>query len=99
MLLKVSQFIWLSFGVLEGLIGIRLLLKMIAANPNNAFTNLIYAVTEPFLAPFMSLARSPEANGVVLEVPSVVALLVYILLSVLIERLIRIIFSRPRAAG
>jgi uncharacterized protein YggT (Ycf19 family) len=95
-LLKISQFIWLGFGVLEGLIGLRILLKLIAANPESPFAHLIYAITQPFLAPFVGLTPSPAANGVVLEIPSIVALFVYALISVLIERLIWIIFSRPK---
>jgi len=95
-LLKISQFIWLGFGVLEGLIGLRILLKLIAANSQSPFANLIYEVTKPFLAPFVGLTPTPAANGVVLEIHSIMALLVYALISVLIERLIWIIFSRPK---
>jgi hypothetical protein len=39
---------------------------------------------------------SLAAHGVVLEIHSIIALLVYALISVLIERLIWIIFSRPK---
>jgi hypothetical protein len=95
-LIKISQFIWLGFGVLEGLIGLRILLKLIAANPQSPFAALVYAVTKPFLAPFVGLTPTPAANGVVLEIHAIVALFVYALISVLIERLIWIIFSRPR---
>ncbi|MBI5293338.1 MAG: YggT family protein [Chloroflexi bacterium] len=95
-LLKTSQFIWLSFGVLEGIIGLHILLKLIGANPENPFTHLIYNITEPFLAPFVGLTNNPAANGLVLEIHAIIALFVYGLLSVLIERLIWIIFSRPK---
>ena len=95
-LLKISQFIWLSFGVLEGLIGLRILLKLIAANPNNPFAQLIYDVTDLFLWPFAGLTMTPAANGIVLEVSSIIALFFYALVSVLIQRLIWIAFSRPR---
>ncbi len=95
-LLKISQFIWLGFGVLEGLIGLRILLRLIAANPQSPFAHLIYEVTKPFLAPFVGLTPTPAANGLVLEIYSIIALLVYVLLSILIERLIWILFSRPK---
>lgn len=95
-LLKLSQFLWLGFGILEGLIGLRIVLKLIAANPRAPFAQLVYQVTQPFLAPFVGLTPTPAANGVVLEVYAIVALFVYALLSVLIERLIWIVFSRPR---
>lgn len=95
-LLKLSQFIWLGFGILEGLIGLRILLKLIAANPEAPFARLVYAATQPFLAPFVGLTPTPAANGVVLEIHSIVAVFVYALISVLVERLSWIVFSRPR---
>ncbi len=95
-LLKISQFIWLGFGMLEGLIGLRILLKLIAANPNNPFAQLIYVVTDLFLWPFAGLTMTPAANGIVLEISSIIALFFYALVSVLIQRLIWITFSRPR---
>lgn len=95
LLLKLTQFIWLGFGLLEGLIGLRILLKLIAANPDSPFARLVYEMTRPFLAPFVGLTSTPAANGVVLEIHAIVALFVYALVSVLVERLIWIIFSRP----
>lgn len=95
-LLKLTQFVWLGFGVLEGLIGLRILLKLIAANPANPFAQFIYSFTDLFLWPFVGLTRTPAAQGIVLEIHSIIALFVYALLSVLIERMIRIIFSRPK---
>jgi YggT family protein len=96
-LLKLSQLVYLGFGVLEGLIGLRIVLKLMAANPESSFAHLVYAVTQPFLAPFAGLTATPAANGIVLEISSIIALFVYALLSVLIERLIWIVFSRPSA--
>jgi YggT family protein len=95
-LLKVSQFIWLGFGVVEGLIGLRLLLKLMAANPNNPFAILVYSISDLFVWPFMGLTVTPAANGVVLEISSIIALFFYVLVSILVERMIWIIFSRPK---
>ncbi|MBP7691056.1 MAG: YggT family protein [Anaerolineales bacterium] len=95
-LLKFSQLIWLGFGLLEGLIGLRVVLKLMAANPQAPFAQWVYAATQPFLAPFVGLTLTPAAGGVVLEVYALVALLAYALLSILVERLIWIVFSRPR---
>lgn len=95
-LLKISQFIWLGFGVIEGLIGLRLLLKLMAANPNNPFAILVYSLSDLFVWPFLGLTVTPAANGVVLEISSIIALFFYVLLSVLVERMIWIIFSRPK---
>ena len=93
-LVTLSQLLWLAFGVLEGLIGLRIVLKLMAANPANPFAHLIYAVTQPFLWPFIGLTVTPAANGVILEISSIIALFVYALLSVLVQRLLWIIFDR-----
>lgn len=95
-LLKVSQFIWLGFGVIEGLIGLRLLLKLMAANPNNPFAIMVYGISDLFVWPFLGLTITPAANGVVLEISSIIALFFYVLVSILVERMIWIIFSRPK---
>jgi hypothetical protein len=93
-LLTLSELIWLAFGVLEGLIGLRILLRLMAANPASPFAHLIYATTQPFLWPFVGLTVTPAAEGVVLEISSIIALFVYALLSVLVQRLIWIMFER-----
>jgi len=95
-LLKVSQFIWLGFGVVEGLIGLRILLKLMAANPNNPFAILVYGISDLFVWPFLGLTVTPAAAGVVLEISSIIALFFYVLVSILVERMIWIIFSRPK---
>jgi len=95
-LLKILHFIWLGFGILEGLIGLRIMLKVVADNPQHPFARLIYEVTGPFLAPFAGLTPTSAANGLALEVHSIFAVFVYPLISVLVERLIWNLFSRPK---
>jgi YGGT family len=76
-LLRVSQLVYLCIGIVEVLIGVRVLLKLIAANPDNAFARFVYSSTTVFLAPFFGLTNSPVAGGSVLEVPSLIAMAVY----------------------
>lgn len=92
---RVAQLVWLLFGVLEALIGLRVVFKLIAANPNNAFAALVYSVTEPFLWPFYGLTGTPAAEGHVFEISSIIAMFVYALLAWVIVRLIWVIFYRP----
>ena len=51
----VTQIILAILGLLEILLGLRFLLKLIAANPNSGFAVFIYGITKPFLAPFTAL--------------------------------------------
>ncbi|MCL5960562.1 MAG: hypothetical protein M1358_14860 [Chloroflexi bacterium] len=77
---KVSQVIWLFVGVVEVLIGLRILLKLIGANPANDFAGFVYNSAGVFLAPFFGLTGSPSSGGMVLEIPSLIAMLAYALL-------------------
>lgn len=78
-LAKATQIIWLVTGILEALIGIRFILRLLAANPQAGFARFIYGITSVFLVPFIPLFEDPSANGWVLEVSSLVAMLVYAL--------------------
>ncbi|HSJ53827.1 MAG TPA: YggT family protein [Anaerolineae bacterium] len=91
---RFSQVIWLLTGLLVGLIGIRFVLKLLAANPSAGFAQFIYSVTDLFMAPFAGLTATPSASGVVLELPALIAMIVYALLGWLIVRLIWILFGR-----
>jgi hypothetical protein len=95
---QATQLVWLFFGLLEALIGLRIFLKLIGANAESPFANLLYNVTGVFLVPFAGLTATPAAEGMVLEISSVIAMVVYALLAWVIERLVWVIFYRPRTA-
>jgi hypothetical protein len=95
---KVNQFIWLATGILEALIGMRFLLKLIAANPNSPFAAIIYNITDLFLWPFLNLTVSPAAsNGMVLEINALIAMIVYALLAWALTKFIYLIFTPSRS--
>lgn len=93
---KATQLVWLLFGILETLIALRVFLKLIAANPGNPIAALIYSFTDLFLFPFAGLTATPAAGGMVLELSSLFAMLVYALVAWAIERIIWVLFYRPR---
>ncbi len=76
---KITQLIWLFVGVLESLIAIRILLKLIGANPEAGFAEFVYGVTAIFLAPFENLTPTPSAGVAVFELSSIIAMIVYAL--------------------
>ncbi len=92
---RIAQLIWLLFGFLEALIGLRVALKLIAANPNNPFASLIYAFTDLFLWPFRGLTMTPSFNGMVLEIPAIIAIAVYALVGWLLIRMVWVLFYNP----
>ena len=93
---KATQLVWLFFGILEGLIALRIGLKLIGANPDSPIAVYLYGFTGLFLLPFEGLTGTPSSGGMVLEVSSVIAMLVYALIAWALERIIWVIFYRPR---
>lgn len=92
------QLVWLFFGILMGLIGLRILLLLIGANPASPFASLVYGFTDLFLWPFFGVVSNPSINGLVLEISSIIALFVYALMAWAIVRVIRVIFFRPSSS-
>jgi hypothetical protein len=93
---KATQLVWLLFGILEALIALRIGLKLIGANPASPIAVFIYGFTSLFLFPFTGLTGTPAAGGMVLEISSVIAMVVYALIAWALERTIWVIFYRPR---
>ena len=79
--LRVQNGIYLLFGLLEGLLGIRFVLGLLGANPAAGFAQFIYGITGPFIAPFVGLFGQPRFEGSVFEFNSLVAILVYALIA------------------
>ncbi len=94
-LARITQITWLVTGVLESLFTIRILLKLMAANPAAGFATFIYNMTAVFLTPFFGLTATPSANGSILEIPTLIAMLVYALLAWGIVRVLWITFEKP----
>ena len=68
-----TQITLLAFSILEGLIGLRILLKLIGANPESLLVALIYGVTSFFLFPFTGLVQSQTLGSLMLETYSIVS--------------------------
>ena len=93
---KATQLIWLFLGILEGMLGLRFGLKLIAANPESPIVAMIYGFTNLFLYPFAGMTVTPSAGGMVLELPTLFAMAIYALIAWAIERIVWVIFYRPR---
>ena len=93
---KITQLIWLFLGILEALIALRIGLKLIGANPESPIVALIYGLTSLFLFPFEGMIATPTAGRMVLELSSLFAMLIFALIAWAVERIIWVLFYRPR---
>jgi len=96
-LVLITQIAWAILGLLEIFLGLRFVLKLIAANAASGFAVFIYGITKPFLAPFALLVGTPTSGGMILEVTTLIAMGVYALLFWGIVSVIRIAANRPIA--
>jgi uncharacterized protein YggT (Ycf19 family) len=91
---RAMDMIYLIFGVIDGLLIIRVVMKLLGANTAAPFTQWVYHVTDFFLAPFRNLLPAIGNNNSVLEMSVIIAILVYLLIAWVLARLMAIIFFR-----
>lgn len=75
------QIIWYILGFIEILLGFRVALKAMGANPFSGFVSLIYAVSDPLALPFAGILRSSVGSGAVLEWSTIIAAVVYLIVA------------------
>jgi len=89
---KLGQLVWILSGVLEAVLGLRFLLKLIAANPSAPFVQIVYGFTDLFMWPFTALTVTPSTEqGMILEIPTLFAMLVYGLVAWAVVKLLHLL--------
>ena len=91
---RANSIIYYILGLIEVLLGLRLILRLSGANPGSGFVDLIEAVTDPLVAPFAGIFRVAREDGSVLEPATLVAMVVYGLVAYGIVALLRISTAR-----
>jgi hypothetical protein len=77
-----ARIIYFIFGVIIAFIALRFVLLLLGANQGNAFVDFVYAVSGIFVAPFYGIFNNtPTFGASVLDVSSIVAILIYALIS------------------
>ena len=95
---RISQVIDYLFFVLYALLAMRFLLALLAAKSSAGFVQFIVTATNPFYAPFKGIVASPAVQGGhTLMLPLVIAIIVYILLHLGINGLLRMFAHRKTA--
>jgi hypothetical protein len=96
-----TQIVWYILYVIEALLLLRIVLKLLVANPNAGFSSFIFAVTGFLAAPFLAVFGISRVSGVIFEWTSLLAMLVYWLIALAITKLLFIgkSVSTPEAAA
>ena len=91
---RVSQIVDYIFFFIYGLIGLMIILDLVGANRNNGFYRFMSAVTSPLLGPFRGLVDDPASQNIRFRLSYIVALIVYLLLHLAVNGLLRLIAHR-----
>lgn len=96
---RLRQIVWFVAGLIITVIAIRFVLFLLGANLQSGFFQLIYALSQPFVLPFLGLFGEPTYGTSVLESASAVAIVIYTLVAYGISRLIGVTYEPTRPAS
>ena len=90
----VLRFLDLVIGAIETLLALRIVLRVLGANPDTNFVAWLYATTDQLLIPFWNIFPSPALFGrYVVEFPTLFAMLAYAFFGWALVRLISIVIE------
>ena len=82
-----TQVVWYILAVIEVLLAFRFVLRLLAANPAAGFTDFIYTLSYPFVAPFMAVFSTTRVAASAFEWTTLLAMVVYWMLAIGIIRI------------
>ena len=94
---RVSQFVDYAFYVVYGIISLEIILELLGARESAGFKQLIDTLAAPFLAPFEGLMPDPSSGPFRLMLSYIMALVVYLLIHLAVNGLLRMIAHRKVA--
>jgi uncharacterized protein YggT (Ycf19 family) len=91
---RISQVFDYAFYLVYGLIGLEIALELFGARQSSGFKRFLDTLTYPLLAPFKGLMPDPSVGSFQLMLSYIVAVVVYVLLHLAVNGLLRLIVSR-----
>lgn len=78
---RFNKIVWYILAVIEIILGFRMTLKALGANPLSGFANLIYTISDPLALPFRGILGTSFGQGTVFEWSTIIAAIVYLCLA------------------
>ncbi|HEY2597610.1 MAG TPA: YggT family protein [Candidatus Dormibacteraeota bacterium] len=91
---RAIEVIYLVFGIVDGLLLVRLLLKVLGTNPEAPFSAFIYGLTDFLLGPFKGMLPAYVSGKTIFEPSVLIAILVYALIAWMLAKIVEIVYSR-----
>lgn len=83
-----QRVVWFIAGLMSIIIALRFVLLLLGANQGAGFTDFVYSLSAPLVAPFVGIFGEPSYSVSVFEISSLLAIAVYILIAWGIAKLI-----------
>lgn len=93
----ITRVVWFIFAVIEILIAVRFFLKLVGANAEAGFVQMINGVSGAFMVPFNAILGTQRVSGATFEWSALVAIAVYALIAWGIVALIAAVVPRQHA--
>lgn len=94
---RISQVADYAFFVVYGLIGLEIVLELLGARQSSGFKRFLDTVTAPLLAAFKGLVPDPRVGSMQLMLSYVAALIVFALVHMAVNGLLRLFAQRKTA--
>jgi uncharacterized protein YggT (Ycf19 family) len=92
---RTIEVIYLVFSIVDVVLLVRMVLKLLGANPHAGFSSFIYTISDALLVPFRGILPTTTVSGQsVFEMSALIAIIVYALVGFGLTRLVSIAFSR-----
>ena len=92
--LVAKRIVWFIAGLISIIVALRFVFLLLGANQGAAFTDFVYSLSAPLVAPFVGIFGEPTYGQSVFEVSSLLAIAVYLLIAWAITKLLTL--DRPR---
>lgn len=92
-----ARIVYWVFGLIEVIIALRFVLRLLGANPDAGFTQIILNLSALPMAPFLAVFPAAHVKGSVFELSALLAILIYALIAWGIVALIRAASPRESA--
>lgn len=89
-----QRIVWLIIGLINVIIALRFVFLLLGANQGARFTDFVYSLSAPFVAPFVGIFGQPVYGKSVFELSSVLAIVIYTLIGWGIAKLLTV--ARPQ---
>lgn len=83
---KIRNILYSIFAGIIGIVLIRVFLKLLGVNPNNEFADFWYTFSQIFVDPWKGIYGSIETDSMIIEVHSIVAVVFYLVISMVVNK-------------